>query len=107
MFYRLHYDKVDEQTFIEEAATWYWDDLGNGLEEVTVEGYYSAVKNPADMFRYIDDMRAQDDDWVAVFEGEKINDPRVEEAHLGEVWVRPTRIIEWVTVGEFKKRYGR
>lgn len=116
-YYRLHHDRVSEDEFVRTARTWFWSDRGRGLEEVYVDGVYSAVRSLRDLVTYIHEMQARDDNYVvAVFEGEEPATVRVDaagegeadwdvrdliqEPYWGEVWVRPTRLIRWMTVSE-------
>lgn len=101
MYYRLHEQRVSENEFITAARTWVWDfdDDGN-LYEREVPGVYSATKNPQDLLNYLGG-HAGDDESVAVFEGEVIAIPETDCP--GEVWVRPTRLVKWITVADLKK----
>lgn len=117
LYYRLHHDRVSDEAFIRDARTWFWTDRGNGMEGVEVHGVYSAVRSVRDLITYIHEMQATDDTFVvAVFEGEEPPAVRVDadgsgeadwevrsliqEPHRGEVWVRPLRVVRWLTVSE-------
>lgn len=101
-YYRLHSQKVTEEDFIANAKTWCWDFDDNGaLYERAIEGCYSACTTPKDLLAYIDGHVA-DDEPIAVFDGiEEEWTPQTD--CIGEVWVKPTSIIKWVTVKELKR----
>ena len=108
-FYRIHHAPESEYEFLSHAATWVWDDLGDGWEEIVIPDLYSAVESVESLRYYIEAMQADDDDVVAIFEGERVYSSQIDgrtyypaEAENGEIWVLPTRLLRYAKVKEVK-----
>ena len=97
-YYRMHEAQVSEQEFVANAVSWMWDfdDDGALYERELVDGVYSAFGDISDLLDYYDG--SGDDTPVAIFEGEEVARPNSDA--VGEVLVRPTKLIGWTTVRE-------
>ena len=101
-YYRMHETIVSEREFIEDATSWMWDfDDDGALYERELRGVYSAFKNTPDLLDYYDG--SNDDTPVAIFEGEEISRPSSDA--IGEVLVRPTRLLGWTTISDLGNLY--
>jgi len=96
-YYRMHEAQISEQDFIAEANSWMWDFDDDGmLYERELDGVYSAFGEVSDLLDYYDG--SNDDTPVAIFEGAEEACPSSDA--IGEILVRPTKLVGWTTVRE-------